>query len=226
VPDDDEIAQRRYEQARPRQAASFEAARFERYVGFYQLGTDSIFSVTRRGDRFYAGLAGQVPIEIFPESDSKFFYKVAPVQLSFESGADGRIQALVVHQNGFEQRAVRISEVAAKGVADDLARRIRENIPSPGTEQALRKTLAAVAAGAPNYADMTPLFAATVRQQFPTLRDSMQKWGPLKSITFKRVGPAGGDQYEVAFQNNTMLWGVAPLEPDGKLAGVGVLPGG
>lgn len=35
VPSDDEIAQRRYEQARPRQAVPFEPARFDRYVGFY-----------------------------------------------------------------------------------------------------------------------------------------------------------------------------------------------
>ena len=225
MPADDEIAQRRYEQARPREAAPFEPARFDRYVGFYQLGSYSIFTVTRRGDRFYVELTGQPTFEVFPESDSKFFYKVVPAQLSFEGGGDGRIQALVLHQNGFEQRAVRINEAAAKGVAEALARRVQENAPSPGTEQALRKTLAAIAAGDPNYADMTPPLAATVRQQFPALRDAMQQWGPLKSITFKRVGPGGGDQYEVGFQHNAMVWAVAPLTADGKLAGVGVLPG-
>ena len=226
IPGDDEIAQRRYEQARPRQAVPFEPARFDRYVGFYQLGSYSIFTVTRSGDRFYVGLTGQPAFEVFPESDSNFFYKVVPAQLSFESGADGKIQAVVLHQNGFEQRAVRIDEAAAKGVAEALARRIRENVPSPGTEQALRKTIAAVAAGKPNYADMTPPLAATVRQQMPQIQDEVQKWGPLMSITFKRVGPGGSDQYEVGFQRKTMLWAVAPLTPDGKLAGVGQLPGG
>lgn len=226
IPTDDEIAQRRYEQARPRQAVPFEPTQFDRYVGFYQLGTYSVLSVTRRGDRFYAQLTDQAAFEVFPENDGQFFYKVAPAQLSFESGADGRIQALVLHQNGFEQRAVRIDEAAAKGVAEALARRIRENVPSPGTEQALRKTIAAVMAGDPNYADMTPPLAAAVRQQLPALREEMQAWGPLTSIKFKRVGPGGGDQYEVTFQHKSSVWGVAPLTPDGKFAGVGVVQGG
>lgn len=226
APTEAEIAEKRYEQARPRQAAPFESSRFDRYVGYYQLGAYSIFTVTRQGDRFYVELTGQPALEVYPESDSKFFYKLVPAQLSFEAGADGRAQALVLHQNGFEQRAPRISEDAAKGVAETLARRVRENVPSPGTEQALRKALEGVAAGAPNYADMTPPLAAILRQQIPVLRPALQKWGPLKSITFKRVGPGGSDLYEVAFRDHVMVWAVAPLTSDGKLAGMGALPGG
>jgi beta-lactamase regulating signal transducer with metallopeptidase domain len=226
APTDDEIAERRYEQARPRQAAPIEPARLDRYVGFYQLASYHILTVSRRGDRFYAELTGQPSFEVFPESESKLFYKVVPAQLSFESSPNGRVTALVLHQNGFEQRAPRVTEGAAKAVADALARRIRENKPSPGTERALRKTLESAAAGSPNYADMTPLVAATARVQFPAYREMMQKWGPLKSITFKRVGPGGSDQYDVEFENHAMVWAVLPLTADGKIAGIAALPSG
>jgi beta-lactamase regulating signal transducer with metallopeptidase domain len=225
VPTEDEIAQRRYEQARPRQAVAFEPARFDRYVGYYQLG-GGIVAVTRRGDHFYAQLTGQPAVEVYPESDSEFFFKVVPAQLSFERGPDGAAAAVVLHQNGLELRAVRISADAAKASAEALARRIRENTPSPGTEQALRKLLEATANGAPDYADMTPSLAAMTRMQFPALKEAMQTWGPLQSITFKRVGAGGADQYDVAFKNHAAVWAVYPLNSDGKLAGVGMLPGG
>ena len=54
-----------------------------------------------------AQLTGQSFFEIFPESDTEFFYKVVNAQLSFETNADGRVTTLILHQNGIDQRATR-----------------------------------------------------------------------------------------------------------------------
>jgi hypothetical protein len=41
------------------------------------------------------------------------------------------------------------------------------------------------------------------------------------SVTFKGVGPGGGDIYELKFDNGTVDWRIL-LAADGKVAGVGI----
>ncbi len=77
-------------------------------VGRYQLAPSAILTVTRDGDRAFVQLTGQQAFEIFPESDRKFFLKVIDAQLSFERNAPGKAAAVVLHQNGMDQRAPRI----------------------------------------------------------------------------------------------------------------------
>jgi hypothetical protein len=81
---------------------------FDRYVGRYQFAPAAILTVTRDGARFLAQLTGQPAIEIFAESEKKFFYKVVDAQLTFEVDAQNKPLAVVLHQNGIDQRAQRI----------------------------------------------------------------------------------------------------------------------
>jgi hypothetical protein len=103
-------AQRRSEQALPRTPVAFEPAHFDKYVGYYQLGPATIFTVSRDGGHYFARLTGQVNVEFFPESETKFFATIVPVQISFDTDAQGRVTGLVLHQNGLEQPALRVSE--------------------------------------------------------------------------------------------------------------------
>jgi serine-type D-Ala-D-Ala carboxypeptidase/endopeptidase len=78
-----------------------------RLVGRYQLG-DWVFDVTSTGDRLHVrGLADQP--RVFPTSEWHFFYKSAPLQLTFEPGEDGRAARLILHHNGADQIAERIA---------------------------------------------------------------------------------------------------------------------
>src|SRR6185312_1852831 len=104
----DEVARLRAEQARPRVAVPFKPEAFDRYVGFYELNPAMIFTISRNGEHFFSQLPGQPVVEEFPESDTKFFAKVVPAQLSFVTDASGRVTELILHQNGREQRAPRI----------------------------------------------------------------------------------------------------------------------
>ena len=92
---------------------------FDRYVGRYQLAPAILFTITRDGDRFMAQLTGQPSAEIFAETEKDFFYKVVDAQLTFETDAQGKAVALVLHQNGVNQRAARIDgePVAPKEVS-------------------------------------------------------------------------------------------------------------
>jgi CubicO group peptidase (beta-lactamase class C family) len=83
-------------------------ATFDRYVGRYQLAPALVIIVTRDGARFMAQLTGQPAFEIFAETEKDFFYKVVDAQLTFETDAAGKTAAVVLHQNGIDQRAPRI----------------------------------------------------------------------------------------------------------------------
>ena len=56
--------------------------------------------MTRDGDRFMAQLAGQAASQIFAETEKDFFYKIVDAQLTFETDAEGKVVAVVLHQNG------------------------------------------------------------------------------------------------------------------------------
>jgi len=73
----------------------------ETYVGVYQLAPGVTFAITQEGARLFAQLTGQDKFEVYPETQHDFFYKVVDAQLTFEPGA------LVLHQNGRDQRAKR-----------------------------------------------------------------------------------------------------------------------
>jgi hypothetical protein len=119
-PTADEIARKRAEQALPRVAVAFDPPMFDRYVGYYQLGPKAIFTISRDGDHFLSRLTRQTEIEIFPETASKFFAKMIPAQISFNSDAQGWVTGLVLHQGGREVVAPRIDEGVAKSIEASL----------------------------------------------------------------------------------------------------------
>jgi CubicO group peptidase (beta-lactamase class C family) len=94
-------------QPKPRTEISLSPTTFDRYVGRYNFSPTAFLTVTRDGDRFMAQLAGQGANQIYAETEKDFFYKVVDAQLTFETDADGKVVAVVLHQNGLNPRAVR-----------------------------------------------------------------------------------------------------------------------
>ena len=78
------------------------------YVGDYQLAPNFILTVTREGTRMITQATGQGKIEIFPESQTRFFTKVMEAQITFETDDQGRATGLVLHQNGADHEAKRV----------------------------------------------------------------------------------------------------------------------
>ena len=99
--------------AKGRVAVQLKPEILDRYVGRYQLAPGVFFDLRRDGSRLQAQLSGQSYVEIFPESETNFFYKVVDAQLTFHT-ADGRTTELVLHQNGVDQTAKKISNEPPK----------------------------------------------------------------------------------------------------------------
>jgi len=94
---------------------------------------------------------------------------------------------------------------------------------NPLSEPAVRRMVAELARGEPNYDLLTPALQEVTRQQLPQLQQLFQSLGAIESVTFVEVGPQGGDAFDVKFANGAVRWNIA-LTPDGKTAGAGVRP--
>ena len=93
-----------------RTAVEVDPATYDDYAGRYRLTEELVFTVTRQGDRLFVQLTGQPSFEVFPESGTKYFYRVVDAQITFGRGEDGAVDHLVLHQNDMDQRADRLTD--------------------------------------------------------------------------------------------------------------------
>jgi DNA-binding transcriptional MerR regulator len=215
----DAIAQRRYEQARPRTAIRIDSTVTDRYVGHFRLEGGQVATITREGDRLFAKFGGQPACEICPESDHEFFLKFASVQITFAVEPDGAANALVLHQDGLEHKAIRIDDLQAQRAATELAKKIDDKKPSAGSDEAIRRLITQYQQGAVDYTGMSEALAMMAREQAPIIAAELALAGVLQTICFKGVGRDGWDVYHVNFARADMECRVA-LGPDGRISGL------
>ncbi len=84
------------------------------YEGRYGEHPPLQFEVKARGEQVFAKLLGQAAYPVFCDRPDHFAYDIVPAALTFERNAQGEITALVLHQNGRDQRAVRLPDTPAK----------------------------------------------------------------------------------------------------------------
>jgi CubicO group peptidase (beta-lactamase class C family) len=82
---------------------------YEAYAGRYDYGGGkAIMTITREGDRLFAQLTGQPKFEIFPKSESEFFWKAVNAQVTFVRDSSGKITKAIHQQGGREFEAPRL----------------------------------------------------------------------------------------------------------------------
>jgi serine-type D-Ala-D-Ala carboxypeptidase/endopeptidase len=86
-----------------------DAAALGDYVGKYRLNSGTVVDFTLKGDHLETQMSGQPAFPIFASAKDKFFLKVVDAQLDFERDAVGQVVAVVLHQNGRDIRAPRIT---------------------------------------------------------------------------------------------------------------------
>jgi CubicO group peptidase (beta-lactamase class C family) len=198
-----------------------------RYVGAYQMGPGAVMLITLDNNQLISQLTNQAPIPIFPQSETMFFPKVVDAQLEF-SGSDAQQRAtqLTLHQNGRDITAKRMDDAEFKKLADAsaaLAKRVKDQTAMPGSEAAVRRVIEELRTGQVNYDLMSPGLANATRQQLPQMQPMIAGLGALQSVTFKGVGPAGADIYELKFEKGSLEYRIF-LGPDGKMEGANMRP--
>ena len=107
------LLDRRFDLSTPpprRTEIEVDPAIYDEYAGRYQVAKGVLATVTREDDQIFVQLTGQPRLEIFPESESSFFLRAVQAQISFGRNDRGTVDHLVLHQNGLDQRAVRLAE--------------------------------------------------------------------------------------------------------------------
>ena len=92
------------------------------------------------------------------------------------------------------------------------------SVPAAGTEAALRRLVAGLASGSPDYDRLSPRFAEVVRRDLPRTQPLFSSMGELRSVTFRGRGEMGDDIYDLVFANGGVIMSAA-LDAEGRMAG-------
>jgi D-alanyl-D-alanine-carboxypeptidase/D-alanyl-D-alanine-endopeptidase len=96
-----------------RKAIKVDPVVLKKYEGTYYLSLVFAITITVENNKLMAQATGQPKFEIFPESETKFFYKVVDAQISFEKSKDGSAKKLVLHQNGQDLPGLKVPKIGA-----------------------------------------------------------------------------------------------------------------
>jgi CubicO group peptidase (beta-lactamase class C family) len=88
-------------------AIAMPPAQLEAYVGQYTLANGLALNVLRRASELFVQATGQDAHPLLASAPDTFFTRFPPTTIDFERGADGKVGALTLHQNGYEQHAPR-----------------------------------------------------------------------------------------------------------------------
>jgi bla regulator protein blaR1 len=200
------------------------AAILDRYVGAYSITDTAVMNIRREGDHLASRVTGQGWIEEFPMSDTAFFMKILKVTQTFVVDDQGRVTALIHHQNGRDSTFPRIDTAEAEKIEATLAERIKSRIANPGSEAALRRNIDGLRSGHPIYSEMSSELQDATREQLPRLTENVDRWGPVESVQFLGVGSQGWDVYQVTHVSGSAIWRIH-LENNGIIDGLLVQAG-
>lgn len=110
----------------PPRVVPVDAVLLDRYVGHYQLGPKFIIEVSREGKRLLAQGTKQPKLEVFPSSETTFFYKTVDARITFEADAHGQAARLVLHQYGRDLPGQRVDAAEAKRIEEQPAKEHKE----------------------------------------------------------------------------------------------------
>jgi len=89
---------------------SLDNSTLKRYEGKYELFPNFILTIRINENRIFAQATGQGEFEVFPQSETKFYYKVVNAQIEFVQNENAEFDKLILFQNNQELTGKRIAE--------------------------------------------------------------------------------------------------------------------
>ena len=196
-----------------------DASTLDRYVGYYlRNGALGVTTITRKDTTLFLEPIGQPALALEQTDETQFALPKFDLVLCFEQIEEGAAKRLVIWQRGTALRLERIDGETAKLIKQAIAGRIRDRMPMPGSEQALRRILEAGRAGNLDEDHISPEFAPFLRAQAPYWRIVGEYFGAIVSMEFVSVSNQGWDIYRVQHENDVHQYRIA-LGDDGKVYG-------
>ena len=178
----------------------------DRYVGTYKASETTVLKFRREGDHLMSQRTGQGWIGKYPMSNTKFFAKVVEATDTFVVDDSGHVTALIHYQNGREATYPRIDAAEGERIEAILAAKVKSQIATPGTEDALRRNIEGLQSGHPIYSEMSPDLQEATRKQLPDLKEGLNQLGHVKNVQFVGVGNQGWDIYQVTHDSGSSTW--------------------
>lgn len=94
--------------AKVRTEITVDPAKLDACVGVYQLAPGFNIEITKEGGALFAQATAQGKLPLFAESETDFFYKLVDAQISFVRDASGKVNQIVLHQNGANVPGMRV----------------------------------------------------------------------------------------------------------------------
>ena len=190
------------------QSVEADAGLLDSYVGAYHLGLGRVLTITREGERLSAQETGRPKFEIAAHGVDAFAGSQDDLVVFLRDG-QAKVTQVLLHEPVYGARlAPRVGAARAKAIEEDFSRRIaaapdrfRDQIPLPGSKEAILRGIDDLQRGAPNYERMSAPLAANIRRQASELQAMFKAFGAVESIFFRGVGPGGYDIYGVKFAN-------------------------
>jgi beta-lactamase regulating signal transducer with metallopeptidase domain len=211
---------------------AIDASLLDSYVGWYELSSGRVLTVTRDGDRMRVQETGRSKFSVVAHGADAFAGGRDDLVIFLRDGQAGVTKALFQEPMSGARVAPRIAAAKAKAIEDEFARqmsqvpeRFREQIPVAGSKDALLRGIEDMQRGAPNYDHMGATLAAKIRRQAAQLQAMLKALGAVESIFFRGVGPGGYDIYGVKFANGSAEVRIQ-LDKDGKAEDVLFRPDG
>jgi hypothetical protein len=205
--------------AEPAQAMSGTSQNLGDLGGSYKLSDLSAMTVNPNGRQLSIELSGQRTVSFFPTGNDTFSAKDVKADLRFVRNAQGQVTAVVLHQNGHEITAPRVSNVVADQINHFLAARVSGQKPFSGSENALKLLLSE----SDDSNGMSPELAQVRRDQKISREKYLAKLGPVTGYEFAGVTAQGWDKYLVRHEYGTEDM-VFALDSNGIIVGAGRRP--
>ena len=98
----------KYELPGEREVVTLDPVIYKSYIGTYEFGPDNFLNITIDNNRLFIAPPGQPEIEIYPESETKFFVKAFDAKITFIKNEKGEVTELIFHAGGNEIPAKKI----------------------------------------------------------------------------------------------------------------------
>lgn len=192
----------------------------EKYAGYYQYADNSVVTIKHDNDHLTVQFTGQqVPDEVYPSSESQFFYRHVNAQLSFFGDVGMAPAGVVLEQNGAKTRMQRVEPDVAARIQSAALAKVRNQEAALGSAQAFIGLITGIVSGKPDFAQMNPQLAAAIRKDLPKLQLRMAELGNTKSIQFAGVDTNGFDIYKVTHENGESQWTIG-VDSNGIITGL------
>ena len=87
---------------------------YDSYSGDYLLSPDLTFTFFRQGDQLWLEATGRGKLQVFPMSETEFFFKGIDARFRFILGKDGKAESVLLNDGGEEMPGPRFTRVVPK----------------------------------------------------------------------------------------------------------------